>query len=232
MRHESTPLRKLIDEVNRDCESVKAIDCLEVAVGVSVRLVELSENLVGYFVDESRRAGESWSEIGGRLGVSRQATQKRFVVADSDSERFWDRTSNGFSALIELAESAAKARQQSFVGTEHVLLAMCERPRDPATAVLASLGINSRELRGAVDGRIGSPVGQPGDDDTPFTAKMLRALQLAKREALLMGSNDIETVHLALGLLAMNEGIAFEILSKLGATYETVRDAILVASRR
>ena len=231
----STPsptLESLIGQVNADHESDPVLDRLERAVDLADRLVELSENLVGYFVDESRRAGESWSEIGGRLGVSRQAAQKRFIVADGESERFWDRTSKGFRSAIELAGTAAQVRNQTFLGTEHVLLAMSERPRARATAVLASIGIDPKVLRGAVDGRIGSPAKVPGNADTPLTAKMLRALQLAKREAMRMESDEIDTVHLVLALLAMKEGMAFEILSNLGATYDDVLEAVLIAADR
>jgi hypothetical protein len=232
MTNASATLESLIEQVNANNESVPVLDRLERAVELADRLGELSENLVGYFVDESRRAGESWAEIGERLGVSRQAAQKRFIVADGESDRFWDRTSKGFKSVIDLAEAAAQARNQGFLGTEHVLLAMSDRPRDPATAVLTSIGIDPKVLRGAVDGRIGSPADLPGSAEAPFTAKMLRALQLAKREAMRMESEEIDTVHLALALLAMEEGMAFEILSNLGATYDGVLEAVLIASHR
>jgi Clp amino terminal domain, pathogenicity island component len=225
-------LESLIDQVNGDRGSDPVLDRLERAVELAERLGELSENLVGYFVDESRRAGMSWSEIGGHLGVSRQAAQKRFVTADGESDRFWDRTSQGFKSVIDGAEAAAQARNQGFLGTEHVLLALSERPRDPATAVLVSVGIDPKVLRGAVDGRIGAPLEVRADVGTPLTAKMLRALQLAKREALRMESEEIATVHLILALLAMREGMAFEILGNLGATYDGVLEAILIGSHR
>ena len=225
-------LESLIQLVMTHDELDQVLDRLERAVTLADRLGELAENLVGHFVDESRRSGASWAEIGGRLGVTRQAVQKRFVVADAGSARFWDRTSKQFSATIKLAEFAARARHQTFLGTEHVLLALCEQPRDPATAILASVGIDSRVLRGAVNGRIGSPTDVPGTSDVPLTAKMLRALQLAKREALKMDTERIETVHLLLALLALKEGMANEILLNLGATYENVLEAVHVSSQR
>jgi len=228
----SPTLESLIDKVNADHRADPVLDRLEGAVGLADRLGELSENLVGHFVDESRRAGASWAEIGGRLGVSRQAAQKRFIVADGETDRFWDRTSKGFKSVIGLAEAAARARNQGFLGTEHVLLAFSDRPRDPATAVFASIGIDPKALCGAVDGRIGSPTGVHGTGDTPLTAKMLRALQLAKREAMRLDSQEIDTVHLALALLALKEGMAFEILSNLGATYDRTLEAVLIAAQR
>jgi hypothetical protein len=228
----SPTLETLIVQINTEHRTDPVLDRLERAVELADRLGELSENLVGYFVDESRRAGESWSEIGSRLGVSRQAAQKRFIVADGESDRFWDRTSKGFKAVIDLAEAAARDRNQGFLGTEHVLLALSDRPRDPATAILASIGVEPKLLRGAVVGRIGPLADIPGSTDAPLTAKLLRVLQLAKREAMRMESDEIDTVHLALALLAINEGIAFEILSNLGVTYDGVLEAALIASDR
>lgn len=227
-----TTLESLINQVDANHGTDPVLDRLERAVELADRLGELSENLVGHFVDESRRAGESWSEIGGRLGVSRQAAQKRFVVADGESDRFWDRTSKGFRTLIELAEAAAQAHHDGFLGTEHVLLALCDRPRDPAAAILASVGVEPKALRGAVVGRIGQSGEAPDGAETPLTAKMLRVLQLSKREALRMQSEEIGTVHLLLALLAINEGMAFEILTNLGVTYNDVLDACTIALER
>ena len=225
-------LASLISQVNAGHESEPVLDRLEMAVSLADHVDEIAENLIGYFVDESRRSGESWSAIGGRLGVSRQAAQKRFIVADGESDHFWDRTSRGFRSIIDLAESAAKIRNQSFLGTEHVLLALSDRHRDPAMAILSSIGIEPKVMRGAVDGRIGAPAKAPGSVDAPLTAKMLRALQLAKREAMRMDSEEITTVHLMLALLSMQEGMAFEILTNLGASYDNFLEASLVASER
>ena len=232
MTTETLTLESLVGRVNDAHGSDPVLDRLEVAIELSSRLGDLAENLVGHFVDESRRAGESWSEIGNRLGVSRQAVQKRFIVADGTSDRFWDRTSASFRAVIKEAGAAAGARGQNFLGTEHALRALSDRPRDPAMAILSSLGIDPRVLRGAVDGRIGAPTSVPGDEIPPLTAKMLRTLQLAKREAVRMNSDQIHTVHRVLALLAMEEGMAFEILSNLGATYGSLVEAVLIASQR
>lgn len=74
----STPtLESLIVDVRTGFETAPALDRLTIAVGLAGHLDELGENLVGYFVDEARREGASWADIGARLGVSRQAVQKR-----------------------------------------------------------------------------------------------------------------------------------------------------------
>src|SRR2546421_3702254 len=76
-------LESLITQVRSGFEGAPALDRLTLAVGVSNHLGELGENLVGYFVDEARRDGASWAEIGARLGVSRQAVQKRFIPGEA-----------------------------------------------------------------------------------------------------------------------------------------------------
>jgi hypothetical protein len=224
-------LESLITQVRSGFEGAPALDRLTIAVGLANRLGELGENLVGYFVDEARRDGASWGEIGARLGVSRQAVQKRFIPSEAGmrgrgSDGFWDRASGDLKQAVTLAREAARARRKTYLGTEHLLLGLTGQPHEAAARALARCGADAATIRGAVDGRVGAPHGEPLPDETPFTRLALRTLQHALREALLMNQATVGGEHLALGLLTVGEGVAHDVLVNLGVSYERLREAV------
>ncbi|ETK31170.1 Clp protease N-terminal domain-containing protein [Microbispora sp. ATCC PTA-5024] len=224
-------LESLIAQVRSSLADGPALDRLTLAVGLANRLGELGENLIGYYVDEARRDGVSWAEIGTRLGVSRQAVQKRFIPSDAGMRKrgqdgFWDRASDDLKKAVTLAREAARARRKTYLGTEHLLLGLAGQPDQPAAQALARCGADTATIRGAVDGRVGAPHGEPLPDETPFTRPALRALQHALREALLMNQATVGGEHLALGLLTVGEGVAHDVLTNLGVDYERLREAM------
>lgn len=224
-------LESLITQVRSGFEGVPALDRLTIAVGVSSRLGELGENLVGYFVDEARGEGASWADIGARLGVTRQAVQKRFIPTEADlggrgQAGFWDRATDELKEAVKLGREAARARRKTYLGTEHLLLGLAAQPEGTAARAFARCGADTATLRGAVDGRTGAPHGEPLPDETPFTGLSLRALRHALREALLANQAEIGSQHLALGLLTIGEGVAHDVLINLGVSYERLREAI------
>lgn len=224
-------LESLITQVRSGFESAPALDRLTIAVGLSSHLSELGENLVGHFVDEARRDGASWAEIGARLGVSRQAVQKRFIPSEEgmrgrDKAGFWDRASDELKQAVSLARAAARARRKTYLGTEHLLLGLAGQPQETAALALARCGADAATIRGAVDGRVGAPQGEPLPDETPFTSLALRSLQHALREALLMNQAVVGGEHLALGLVRIGEGVAHDVLVNLGVSYERLHEAV------
>jgi hypothetical protein len=224
-------LESLITLVRSGFEGGPALDRLTLAVGVSNHLGELGENLVGYFVDEARRDGASWAEIGARLGVSRQAVQKRFIPGEAGprtrgQDGFWDRASDDLKEAVTLAREAARARRTTYLGTEHLLLGLAGQPQERAAQALARCGADPATIRGAVDGRIGAPKGEPLPDETPFTQLALRSLQHALRGALLMNQAAVAGEHLALRLLTVGAGVAHDVLVNLGVSYERLREAV------
>jgi hypothetical protein len=229
-------LESLIDQVRSGFEHAPALDRLTIAVSLSDHLGDLGENLVGYFVDEARRDGVSWAEIGGRLGVSRQAAQKRYIPTEAGlrgrgQEGLLDRMSPDLKEAVSLAHQAAQARRKTFLGTEHLLLGLAAQPREIAGLALARCGADAATIRGAVDGRVGAPSGDPLPDETPFTVRAMRSLaQYALREALLLNQTAIHGGHLALGLLTIGEGVAHDILVNLGVSYERLREAVIAVT--
>jgi Clp amino terminal domain, pathogenicity island component len=217
----------LIDEVRSGFEDAPVLDRLTRAVDLSGQVSELGENLVGFYVDEARRSGATWSEIGERLGVSRQAVQKRFIPSAESKDRagFWDRASIELRSAVKAARNQAQARRKTYLGTEHLLLGIIEQPKDHASRVLATCGADPITLRGAVDGRVGPITGEPLPDETPFTQLALNSLQHALREALRANASSIDTIHLALGLITVGKGVAHDVLVTLGVSYERLRAA-------
>jgi hypothetical protein len=223
-------LDTLIDQVRTGFETAPVLDRLTRAVDVAARVSELGENLIGYYVDEARREGVSWADIGTRLGVSRQAVQKRFIPAgdarEGDREGFWSRTTEGLRAVVGEAREEARRRRKTYLGTEHLLLALISREDDPATRALAACGAGPAALRAAVDGRVGIPTGDPLPDETPFTRLSLTVLRHALREALRAGTESVDTGHLALGLLTVGDGLAHDVMVNLGLGYDSLRAAL------
>ncbi|MBO0803441.1 MAG: Clp protease N-terminal domain-containing protein, partial [Nocardiopsaceae bacterium] len=184
-------LESLIAQVRAGFESAPPLDRLTVAIGLASHLEELGENLVGYFVDEARREGASWADIGVRLGVSRQAVQKRFIPSEATiggREGFWDRAASDLKEAVSRAREAAQARRTTYLGTEHLLLGLTSQQdgKDGRVArALTRCGADPATVRGAVDGWVGAPRGEPLPDETPFTRLALQSLQHALREALM-----------------------------------------------
>ena len=137
----------LIQSVVLDTPSGDVLDQLATASGTAVELGDLGDSLLGYFVDRCRRDGHSWAEIGGSLGVTKQAVQKRFVARPGVSfmlERFTVRARR----VLDDATEEARALGHNYRGTEHLLLALFDDPEGLAAKVFESMAIT----RAAVEG--------------------------------------------------------------------------------
>lgn len=229
MSEETLTLDTLIARVDAGAEDEPPLDRLTRAIELAARVSELGENLVGHYVDLARRDGVPWSDIGTRLGVSRQATQKRFNVTaalkEPDQPGFWDRTSPELREAVKRARDEAHRRRKTYLGTEHLLLGLVGDEDAIGARALAVCGAPPATVRAAVDGRIGVPSGEPLPDEAPATRLALGSLQHSLREALRSDSALVDTAHLALGLLTIGDGLASDVLTNLGVTYDTLREA-------
>src|SRR4051812_7984113 len=126
-------LDDLIDYVKSRYPEGTALEHLSTAVLASEQLGELADHLIGHFVDQARRAGASWTEIGQSMGVSKQAAQKRFVPRDSDTfaipatDLFGRFTPRARQAVVN-AQTAAREARHDYVGTEHIVLGLLTQP--------------------------------------------------------------------------------------------------------
>jgi len=194
------------------------------AFTVSTQLDEQADALIGYFVDQARRSGLSWSQIGSAMGVTKQAAQKRFVpskAADLIPEgvkpfsRFTARAARVLAAAGKLAAPGP-------FGCSHLTAALLTEPEGLAALVFAKAGVTPEQLYAAVGtgpGMRAENVGSAELLDLNLGESAKEALKEALKSALRLGHNYIGTEHLLLGLLSVG-GPATAALAALGLTPE------------
>lgn len=182
-----------------------ALDQVSAAVRISEHLGELSDHLIGHFVDQARKTGASWTEIGQSMGVTKQAAQKRFVPKVPNAEeasaldpnagfgRFTPRARN----VVVVAQNKANEAGNNEIGPDHLLLGLFADPDGLAPKLLAGQGIDADKVNKAV-------TLPPRIDDVPvlipFNAQAKKVLELTFRQALRLGHNYVGTEHLLLAL--------------------------------
>ena len=128
--------------------------------------------------------------------------------------------------VVVLAQQEARALKHNYIGTEHILLGLLREEETLAAWVLTSRGITV-ELVHAQLVRIVGAGPEPSPDQIPFTPRAKKVLELALRESLKLGHQDIGPEHILLGLVRENGGVAARILLDFDASYEKVRDDIV-----
>jgi Clp amino terminal domain, pathogenicity island component len=137
-------------------------------------------------------------------------------------ERFTDRARR----VVVLAQEEARMLNHNYVGTEHILLGLIHEGEGVAAKALESLGISLEAVRQQVEEIIGQ--GQQAlSGHIPFTPRAKKVLELSLREAQQLGHNYIGTEHILLGLIREGEGVAAQVLVKLGADLNRVRQQVI-----
>jgi hypothetical protein len=227
-------VRMSLDDLIREIQAVFPADPLwrlAAAVEVSATIGQVGDHLVSHFIDEARSGGQSWGAIGERLGISRQAVQKRYAPAGGAEGKlptFFEKMVNPGRRAIVAAQHEAIRRRAGHIGTEHLLLGVVAEPECAGAKALAACGGGPQVVTAAVNGRIGvpNPDPRPGDGHIPFTAKGKSVLEHAMRESVRLGHDFIGTAHLALACVTVKDGMAGEILTNLGVGYEDLRRAV------
>ena len=137
-------------------------------------------------------------------------------------ERFTDRARR----VIVLAQEEARMLNHNYIGTEHILLGLIHEGEGVAAKALESLGISLEAVRQQVEEIIGQGQQAPSGH-IPFTPRAKKVLELSLREALQLGHNYIGTEHILLGLIREGEGVAAQVLNKLGADLNRVRQQVI-----
>jgi ATP-dependent Clp protease ATP-binding subunit ClpC len=137
-------------------------------------------------------------------------------------ERFTDRARR----VVVLAQEEARMLNHNYIGTEHILLGLIHEGEGVAAKALESLGIALEGVRQQVEEIIGQGQHAPSGH-IPFTPRAKKVLELSLREALQLGHNYIGTEHILLGLIREGEGVAAQVLVKLGADLNRVRQQVL-----
>jgi ATP-dependent Clp protease ATP-binding subunit ClpA len=173
-------------------------------------------------VDQARRAGASWADIGRSMGVSKQAAQKRFVSKGDvsrgdapalDASQGFSRFDDRARAAVVAAQEAARAAGNDTIGVAHLVLGLLAVPESTAARAVAAQGVSIDEVRRTATATL------PAASDevpalVPFDAHARRALELTFREAMRLDARAIGTGHLLLAVLDVEDGTG--VLAGLG----------------
>ncbi|WP_406202031.1 ATP-dependent Clp protease ATP-binding subunit [Kitasatospora sp. NBC_01560] len=215
----TTPLRldDLIDAIKKVHSD--ALDQLSDAVIAADHLGELADHLIGHFVDQARRSGASWTDIGHSMGVSKQAAQKRFVPktpgtpADLDPSQGFSRFTDRARHVVMASQEEARTAANTEIGTGHLLLGLLVEPEGLGVRALAAQGIAPGAVREAVTATLPAAAAEV-PALIPYDAEGKKVLELTFREALKLGHNYVGTEHILLALLEQENGTG--VLADLG----------------
>ncbi|WP_405160293.1 ATP-dependent Clp protease ATP-binding subunit [Nocardia sp. NBC_01499] len=206
-------LDDLIDGIKK-ARPDNVLDQLSDAVVTGNHLGELADHLIGHFVDQARRAGASWTDIGVSMGVTKQAAQKRFVpkgpgdvsqAAQMDPSAGFARYTDRARSVIVAAQEAARACENAAIGTPHLVLGLLAEPNGIGVKEILTSGITLEAVRDAATAAL------PARSDNipaliPFDPEAKKVLELTFREALRLGHNYVGTEHILLALLEQENG--------------------------
>ncbi|MBT2441288.1 ATP-dependent Clp protease ATP-binding subunit [Streptomyces sp. ISL-36] len=206
----TTPVR--LDDLIEAIKKVHtdALDQLSDAVIAADHLGDVADHLIGHFVDQARRSGASWTDIGRSMGVTRQAAQKRFVPKEPGTatldpgEGFGRFTPRAKNVVMAAHNEAAAARSPETLPA-HLALGLLAEPEGLAVHWITSRGVTPEQVREAVTATLPPPAEEvPGL--IPYDAGAKKVLELTFREALRLGHNYVGTEHILLALLEFEDG--------------------------
>jgi len=210
-------LDDLITAINR-ARPDEPLQQLQDAMLLGDHLGELADHLIGHFVDQARRSGASWTEIGRSMGVTKQAAQKRFVAK---GDQGFDRFSAPARMAVVASMNEAKTAGHAEIVPGHLLLGVLDVPQGLGAGALAAQGFDLEAVRSAARAFLPAPA-EETPDLVPYDAGSRKVLELTFREALRLGHQGVGTGHILLALLEEQEPA----LTRLGVVKETV-DAFL-----
>jgi hypothetical protein len=206
-----------------------ALSRLTQAVLLADHLGDLSDHLIGHFVDQARRSGASWTDIGRSMGVSKQAAQKRFVTKDEpDPSQGFKRFTAPARSVVVASMNQAKESRHTEIHPEHLALGLLDGPPGTALQALAAQGVDPDTARRTLTAALPAPDGGETPTLIPFDARSRKALELTFREALRLGHEWVGTGHVLLALL--EEEPDGGVLAGLGLTKAATDVAVSAAA--
>jgi ATP-dependent Clp protease ATP-binding subunit ClpA len=214
----TTSLGSLIEDVENHSPTSAPLDLLVTAASTVEEVTDVADALLAHFVDRTRRAGHSWTEIGAALSVSKQAVQKRFK-SEQRQPRDWERfTLKARNVVFSRADEVASELGHNYIGTEHLLLGMWGEPESVAVKVLTLAGLTREDVITDIDARVEREhVGLGG-----FTPRAWIAIENASRIAARSDVDYVGTEHLLQSLMSGVGGIADDILTCRGVSEKQV----------
>ncbi|GAA2561416.1 Clp protease N-terminal domain-containing protein [Pseudonocardia hydrocarbonoxydans] len=180
------------------------LERLSGAVIAADALGDVADHLIGHFVDQARRSGASWTEIGASMGVSKQAVQKRFVPKGDAADNF-ARFTPPARGVVVAAQNEAHAGGHDTITPGHLVLGLLAQPGTAAAEVFAAKGLEPAAVRAAATAVLPPPAAEV-PALVPFDAPARKALELTFREALRLGHEAVSTGHVLLALLEQEDG--------------------------
>ncbi|MFF5185542.1 Clp protease N-terminal domain-containing protein [Streptomyces sp. NPDC000345] len=205
------------------------LDQLQDAVIAADHLGEVADHLIGHFVDQARRSGASWTDIGRSMGVTRQAAQKRFVPkesADLDPSQGFSRYTPRARNVVMAAHNEAIAAGNTEGRPEHLALGLLAEPEGLAAKAITAQGLLLDDVRQAAGAALPAAA-EDVPELVPYGSDAKKVLELTFREALRLGHNYIGTEHILLALLEFENGEG--VLSGLGLTKPAAEEYLLAA---
>jgi len=228
----SVKLDDLINAIKSNNDK-DALAQLSDAVYMGEHLGDVADHLIGHFVDQARRSGASWTEIGKSMGVTKQAAQKRFVPkvdpggdVSGAIERVYGRYTDRARHVIVAAQKAAIDHASPTIDTVHLVLGLLTEPAALAAGAILAQGVTLETVQEAAEARLPERA-EPVPSPMPFSAEAKKTLELTLREGLRLGHNYIGTEHILLALLEQREGVGFEVLDGLGIKKDKAEEKIV-----
>ncbi|MEU5523990.1 Clp protease N-terminal domain-containing protein [Streptomyces sp. NPDC047860] len=192
------------------------LEQLQDAMLAGEHLGDVADHLIGHFVDQARRSGASWTDIGKSIGVTRQAAQKRFVPQggnDLDPSQGFNRYTPRARNTVMTAHNEARAARNTEGLPAHLVLGLLAEPQGLAVKAVTEQGVTVDAVREAARAAL-PPAAEDAPELVPFGPAAKKVLELTFREALRLGHNYIGTEHILLALLEHENGEG--LLSGLG----------------
>ncbi|MFJ8859065.1 Clp protease N-terminal domain-containing protein [Streptomyces sp. NPDC102451] len=230
--HADPPIRldDLIDAIKHT--HTDALEQLSGAVVAADHLGEIADHLIGHFVDQARRSGASWTDIGRSMGVTRQAAQKRFVPkkpgesSDLDPSQGFGRFDEQARNVVVGAHNEAHAARNDEIGAGHLILGLLAEPDSLGAQVIAGQGVPPEAVREAVALALPAAADEV-PELIPYDAAARKVLELTFREALRLGHDFIGTGHIVLALLEFEGGAG--VLTGLGVDKDVASSDVAAA---
>ncbi|MEU8612299.1 Clp protease N-terminal domain-containing protein [Actinoplanes sp. NPDC048791] len=216
----SVRLDDLIEAIKKTHST--ALDQLSDAVLAADHLGDVADHLIGHFVDQARRSGASWTEIGRSMGVSKQAAQKRFVpkgeAPDLDASQGFSRFTDRARKVVVTAQEEARTKSNSQIGVAHLMLGLVADPAALGARAIVAQGVSLDSVRQTATATLPAAA-DPVPALIPFDAHAKKGLELTFREALRLNHNHVGTEHILLALLELEDGTG--VLAGLGVDKAT-----------
>lgn len=207
------------------------LDQLTDAVIAAEHLDDMADHLIGHFVDQARRSGASWTEIGRCMGVTKQAAQKRFVGKEpappADAVHGFSRFTPRARNVVMAAQEAARAAGSAEIAPPHLVLGLLSEPYGLAAQAVMAQQVTLDSVRETVGATLPPAGDQAPPALIPFDAQAKQALELTFQEALRLGHSYVGTEHILLALLELEAGQGP--LASLGLGKAAIEEWIIAA---